>query len=214
MATPTSTQESIKQWGLPKTLYGSLVRLLSHWVVICSLHSRPLIEMKDDGDLPDEVSIRIATQEELRLACKEMPNELSLDFITNALARGDVCVGAFAGQYLVAFVWRSYSTAPHVNGIWVSIDKPYRYTYKAYTRPDYRGRGLNKNVIDYKNKISIDQGYTHGIGFIRVDNFKSLTAARKLQGHEVVGFAGYFQLFGRVIPFRSKGAKKSNFRFY
>ena len=214
MARIDKIKNSLNHWGLLKTLHSGLMRFLCPWLTLCRIHVRPLQATAVEDELPDGVSIRRATRNDLLLAVEEMPNELSLDFINDALDRGDFCAGAFDGPHMVSFVWRSFSTAPHLDGLWVAFEKPYRYGYKAYTRPEYRGRHLIKSVTEYTDKLCIERGFTRGIGFVKTDNFASLAAEKKHKGYKGVGFAGYVKVFGKVYPFRSPGAKKSTFQFY
>ena len=59
-------------------------------------------------------------------------------FVRAALARGDVAFGAFDGDQLIAYVWRPFGAAPDADGLWVKVDPPHHYAYKAFTLPAYR----------------------------------------------------------------------------
>ena len=112
---------------------------------------------------------------------------------------------------MVAYVWRSYSGAPHQDGLWVAFDKPYRYGYKAYTLPDYRGRHLLDNTLT--DPICLSRGYTHGVSFVETHNYSSHINNQRI-GNQPVGFAGYIKLAGHSYPFRTPAVKKIGFRFY
>ncbi len=188
-----------------------MVKLLRTRLRLC----RVLVRDPDEGDVhaPEGVSIRAATREDLLRAAAQGFGDLRVDFVDAALARGDVCVAAFHGNDIVAYVWRSFSTAPHGDGLWVRVDHPYWYTYKSFTRPDFRGRRLNGVLTLYGDHVCRDRGCEHGVGFIDVGNRASLRASLRI-GTRVVGYAGYLRLFGRSHPFRTPGVRAHTFRFY
>ena len=76
-----------------------------------------------------------------------------------SLDRGNICAAAFDRDRMVAYVWRSFSTAPHTDGLWVTFERPYRYGYKAFTAPAYRGQHL-------QDALSAPQQVPRGYGAI------------------------------------------------
>ena len=140
--------------------------------------------------------------------------------IDAALRRGDLCVAAFDHSHdpasdherLVSYTWRSFTTAPHVDGLWVTFERPHRYGYKGFTHPDYRGRHLQDLVTYETDALCIERGFRYGLTIIETHNFASIASNRR-RGGRVVGWAGYFKLLGHVLPFRSRGARRHTFRF-
>ena len=106
-------------------------------VLVRKLHSNAIATEHN------HVSIRVATRDDLDLAANEMPDQLCKRFVEAAMSRGDICLAAFHGGQLLSFVWRSFTTAPHCDGVWVRVERPYWYTYKTFTRPDFRGLRLS-----------------------------------------------------------------------
>ena len=207
-------KSSLKHWGVVKTLISGVMKLLSPWFIFCRIYVRKLATDRVESPLPEGVSVRIATHDDLLLGAEQMPDQLSPEFIDAALKRGDFCAAAFEGQQMISFVWRSFSTAPDNDGIWVEFEKPHRYGYKGYTRPEYRGRHLNNLVSVSSDKLCIELGYTHSITFIRIDNHSSNASEHRHKQLTIAGYAGYFKFFARRYPFRSPGAKRKTFRFY
>jgi len=173
------------------------------------------VEIRELGNTAEEpvpgAEIRVATEQEIRKAQEDMPDQLSQTGISEALARGDVCVGGFVSEQMVSFVWRSYATTQHTDQVWVDFDPPYRYGYKSYTKPEFRGRRLLS--LAASDPICIARGYTYGMSFIETHNYPSIRVNHRY-GNKLVGFAGYMNLFGRIYCFRTPGARRHTFRFY
>ena len=75
---------------------------------------------------PGGISIRQATVSDLLQTMSDWPSgKLNPIFVDEAYKRGDICIAAFADNKLVAFVWRSFSTAPHTSNIYVEVQAPY-----------------------------------------------------------------------------------------
>ena len=55
--------------------------------------------------------------------------------------------------------------------------------------------------------------YTHRIGFIAVTNFASLAMGDHM-GTRTFGYIGYFEWFGRYIPFRTKAVAEIGAEFF
>lgn len=208
----SSVRDDVRRWGWTRALYAALMRRLRRWLVLCRIHSRPMQDrptfLEDDPALP----VRLLSRQDLLRAVEQMPAQLDRGFVEAALARGDVCAGAYDGDRLVSFVWRSFSMAPHEPGLWVEVQKPFRYGYKAYTHPDYRGRHLVSRIAVHTDRLCLERGFTHAVGFIETHNYSSITADLR-HGNVLVGYAGYLHLFGRWLPFRTPGARRHGFRF-
>lgn len=178
------------------------------YITVIRIDDYPLVTSLGDG-----LTMRKATRDDLVAAAQENPNELSLTFIDDALARGDYCVGAFDGSHMVAWAWASFTTAPHGDGLWVEVNAPYSYGYKWFTKPEYRGRGIIGKIAILRDKLGAESGVTHNVGFTETHNYASWQSNRRLDT-QFVGYAGYFRLFGKSYPFRTPGVVKHTFRFY
>lgn len=204
-------QADYRRWGLARTLYKRVMLGLRPWLVLCEVHSRPL-SYDPPPSPPEGFEVRVATEAELLAAVDNPELGLSEAFVRSAFERGDMCVATFQGDRIVAQLWRSFTCAPHNDGLWVRFRKPHRYGYKAYTAPEFRGRHLQDPMSSYLDRYSIDRGYTHTIGFVETHNYPSL-ASDKRRGHRCLGYVGYVKLFGRVFPFSSRGARAVGFGF-
>jgi GNAT superfamily N-acetyltransferase len=140
-----------------------------------------------------------------------------LDFrepaVDAALARGDMCIGAFSGDRLVAYTWRALrGPVPHTGGWEVVWNPGLVYRYKAFTLPEYRGLHIHDVLSKTIDRHLLDQGHSIGLSFVETHNFSSIqTLTRKVR--QRVGYAGYIQRFGLNLSFRTAGSRQFGFTF-
>jgi len=209
--------ENIKRyfitWGFWRGFYYCLMVLLNPFVTVCQIHIREHIPNPKFPELENGFEIRLMSHEELLKYCDDPELYLEKDMINEAFARGDICVAALYHGDIVSYDWRAFTATPHMHGVWVDFKKGYRYGYKAFTRPKFRRKRLHHVASLFTDKMMLERGISRGIAFIETHNYPSLISNAK-RGNECIGYAGYFNLFGKIIPFRTKGTKKHGFRFY
>jgi hypothetical protein len=204
----------IVRWGVLRSLYYIVMTLANRigiFVVVVRTH---LIEPEPQypATLPG-LEFRVIRTKELLRAGDDPALPLSREFVDAAINRGDFAVGAFDGDVLVAYVWRSRSSAPHIDGLWVSVDKPYGYAYNSFTRPNYRGNRVSPILLLFSDVEMFELGFTHRTGFVAITNFSSLGASIR-SGSQTIGHAGYVDWFKWWFTFRTKAVKKIGFRFF
>lgn len=76
---------------------------------------------------------------------------LGLDpaWITAAEARGDRCVVALAAGRIAGYAWLAPLHAPYEDRHGLRVPEGMLYAYKAYVRPEYRGRGLGRALYRF-----------------------------------------------------------------
>ncbi|NKB98982.1 MAG: hypothetical protein GKR90_10900 [Pseudomonadales bacterium] len=199
-----------ERFGVFRLIYRIAMDRLSGFVQLYQIHSRNLAS----GAVPEPTPARVgwATHQELMQASGEIPSDLSPEFVRTSLARGDRCLAAFIDNKLVSFGWRAYTDTPHVDGVWISFRPGYRYGYKSFTRPEYRGR----HILDpkYSDKSDVDRGIRYSVGFVASHNFPSKFREKRIGSNIIHGHAGYFTLCGKFIFFHSPGVKRIGFEFY
>jgi hypothetical protein len=197
---------------LIERIHRGVMRLLRHHLFLVKVYVRDLhTERKPDS--PPGFSARFATREELMTAAQNPGLQLEPESIDRALGRGDLCVAAFHGDDLVAYLWRSTTQAPHNDRIWVETRKPYRYGYKSLTLEAYRGQHIPEWLAPTGSDVFTEQGYTWSIGFVETRNFSSRRSEAR-RGSIAIGHAGYLRLFGKIIPFRTPAVRRAGFRFF
>ena len=211
-----------RRWGWRKATFAALMRFAQPVFVWCHVGSRDL--KHGFAGPPPGVRLGEATAEELAAAAAELPEQLSPEFLAEAAAAGDYCFAAFVprdparpqdGELMAAFVWRSWrptrhTTLPDGSGIWVTFEPPYRYGYKSYTRPEYRGQQLMR--IEAGDPVCIARGARQAIEFIEITNYASLQWSVRA-GNTRVGYAGYLRLGRKVWTLRTPGAARHTFAF-
>jgi hypothetical protein len=69
-------------------------------------------------------------------------HEMSIEFIEQALERGDQCYGIVDDGKLASYGWYAHQPTAINDDLVLSFDSDYVYMYKAFTHPDYRGQRL------------------------------------------------------------------------
>lgn len=207
-----SFRSDCARWGLARSLFMRFMASQSSWLNVSYAVQRDLRRPLPNLTFPSDVSFRLVEHRELLLFLEDPEIPLSKTFVDDAVSRGDICVGAFAGDRLVAFTWRAFRSTPHAHGLMFSFAKPYRYGYHAFTLPAYRGMHLQEALSKITDALCIERGHTHGMAFIEICNYPSLTMTART-GSERVGIVGYIRLLGGVFPFRSAGARRKGVGF-
>jgi len=151
--------------------------------------------------------VRIVPPEELLEAAGDPDLDLSLDFVRDALARGDVAFGAFEGDRLVGYTWRTFTAAPDRDGLWARVSHPCQYSFKAFTRRSHRRKRIHVAITSFADAYLLRRGYMFEVGYTEIDNFAAIGVADFL-GRRRIGYAGYVRWFGRSIPFRTPAVRK------
>jgi hypothetical protein len=156
--------------------------------------------------LPIGTRLRVVRREELMKAALDPDLDMSPDFVKRALARGDMAFGAFEGDRLVGYSWRTFTAAPHFDGLWATVDRPFFFGYKAYTRPSHRGGRIHAAVALFSDAYLLERGYTAEVGLVDITNYASLAVARFL-GRRRIGYVGHLRWFGKRILFRTPAVR-------
>lgn len=198
-----------RRWGWAWSLFMRVMSRLRRYTGLCvyRVNVRPLIKGVRAPDFLSGIALRVVKPQELLKAAVDPDLDLDPDFVRGALARGDMAFGAFEGYRLVGYTWRTFASAPHVDGWWVGVDRPYQYSYKAFTRPSHRRRHIHVAITSFADVHLLERGYTAEVGFVDVSNFASLAVADYL-GRQRIGYAGHVNWFGSRISFRTPGVKK------
>lgn len=161
--------------------------------------------------LPAGIDFRVLAPQDIALFT-DAELEVDESKARAALARSEVCVGALHAGALAGYAWFAREAAPHIGGIWMDFDREAIYTYRAFVKSAFRGRGIAQALYQFADARFIQAGRRYTILCIEVGN-KASRAAAKRSGARAVGYAGYVRAAGRILPFRSRGAGSVGFRF-
>ncbi len=208
-------REDMQRWGLIKALYVRVMWRLQNYLGfrLFVVQSRVLDSNVPDDDIPEGSSARLLEEDELAEFCRDQSLGLSESLVAKACARGDVCFGYLERGSLVSYKWIATRSTSAEAGLWVHFANGYSYSYKALTVPSHRGRHLQECVVHVSDRWRTSQGLRYNIGYIDTRNLASIAADRRY-GNRPVGYAGYINWFGRVVPFRTPGAKACGFGFF
>jgi hypothetical protein len=148
------------------------------------------------------------------LACATDPRlDLNEAFVQDAFAKGDACAAVLSGATLVSYEWMAFTPTHDDQGVYVDFGPRYRYLYKAFTLPEFRGRHAIRLFKGSSDAYCLRRGRVATIAFIAIDNHSSIRYALGV-GNRRIGFAGYMKLGSFFIPFRTAGVRTEGFRFF
>src|SRR4051812_12905356 len=189
--------------SLASRILGSLQRRVG--IYLCHVLVRPWSEAASVPERNPGLRYAVLAEAQVLAWCKDRALELHRRQATRALRRGDVCIGVTENGFPVGYVWYAHRAAPHTDTLWVEFQRGLSYAYKAFIRPEYRGRGIAAELYARGVELCPKKSTHSGVSFISVDNEPSLRAAERA-GWRRVGYAGYASLFSGLLPFSTAGA--------
>lgn len=178
-----------QRWGFKKAVYSSLMAMLSKWfgIQIAILNTRDFSNASEVPEVPEDYRVKILDEAELQSASEQADLDISPEFITQAVADGGYCAGAFHKDQLVSYVWRAYRSTPIHDRLVLNFPAPIRYGYKALTLPEYRGLHLQHAIALYSETHDRAAGYTEHLAFIETHNYPSIISDER-RGNQVIGY--------------------------
>jgi hypothetical protein len=139
--------------------------------------------------------------------------ELSPASVREAFARGDVCVGALEDERLLGYAWFAFSPTPESGGTWVDFAPSATYTYRHFVRPSQRGRRIVGGMLFAADAEAVRRGRSTCLTLVYTHNRASIRASER-SGARTVGYAACWKLFGRLLCWRSSGAREAKLLFF
>jgi len=210
-------QVDVARYGWQGTVLSRLVwRLGKHLGVhIYRVGERPFEAYSKKGVSPLGTRVALLGEEELSRATQDADLDMSLDFVEGAISRKDVAVGAFKGGQLACYIFATTELAPHDENLWVRVKPPYRYTYKGFTLPEYRGEGLSDyvNGLPERNEVFERRECSKAIFLVAASNLPSLKFLSKVHGAKWIGLAVTAKIFRRCVFFYTPRVRDTGFEF-
>lgn len=144
--------------------------------------------------------------ERLRQEAQAPGSRLSPDEVETWLAEGEECFGVLVDGVLASYAWYTSRPARLRPGVNVRFDARYAYSRWAFTRPEYRGRGLHAFGKRYALQTYVAAGRAGILSTVNVTNFESLHSAARL-GSRPVGLLLAATLGGRSLLWASAGCR-------
>jgi len=181
------------------------------------IYTRPLRGPTDGSSVEERVYthrvFEAADVAEL-LSCSRNPElDLDEDFVRSALSKGDVCAARLRDGAVVAYRWIAFTPTHHRQGVYVDFDPRYRYGYKTFTLPEYRGRHVLRLFTPQVDSYCMKRGRQSAICIVAVDNDPSMRFVLGT-GFRRIGFAGFLRRGALFFPFRTAGVQAEGFRFF
>lgn len=198
-----------RRFGFVAAATDSLCRLFRR---LCDARYHVVIVITPAGLLapdpapPTDVTPRFLSAQEIRTTAARDPELFDEAFAAAALARGDECVGCFDGARVVSTSWYTRQPSQLANGLWVSCDRRYIYSYKGQTLSSFRGRRFAGQRGAFVSRSFSQRGYDGIMAEIEVNNFSSLRNVARLGARRVGAFATW-RMFGRYHAITSRGCR-------
>ena len=210
-------RELRKRWGLPAAVFAAFVSVLRSrlHIRIYGIYGRAHASSGPQTSTDPAISYRIFSKsdlDELLEQARRPELDMSVAFIREALGKGDICSAALIEGNIVSYVWSAFTATHDTDNVYVVFPSGFRYGYKAYTLPEYRGRHLREATIPLQDKYCVERGCMHSLAFIAVDNYASTRYTTRI-GFTRVGFVAFYKTGSRCIAYHSPGVKKLGLRF-
>jgi len=208
-----------ERWGVLATWQSAVFYRLRHWLGlrIYGIYARPLALAAGPDPVMPGFSLRLFDNRDADqlVALAGSPDlELPEPLVRGALAKGDVCEAILCGDELVSYCWSAFTPTHDEEGVYVGFGPSFRYGYKSFTLPEFRGLHLLRTFTPIRDRYCVtNRGRTHTIAFIALENRSSIRAAQAT-GYERVGIAGYLRRGSIFWPFGTCGARTRGFRFF
>lgn len=165
---------------------------------VLSLH---LGEVSSAGSPPAGLEYRWLTADDVRVCAADPANDLEASLAPRLENGHDYCFAAFDGPLLVNYSWYALDSIEpeHSLGVGLTFPPDTVYLYKAFTRPNYRGRGVHPAALRHATPFLAQRGISRLLALVEYASWPSLRSHEKLGCRHV----GRFVKIGRQ-PIRFK----------
>lgn len=202
---------NLKSFGLIKTCQDIALRALNRAVLFKVLKGIKLHRAEPSIINCGDFRALLLNQSMLYRFCEDPQNEMTEEFVEDALSKGDECFGVLDGESLAAYGWYSNSpTAIDPPDLRLHFDRQYIYQYKGFTHARYRGRRLHAVGITGALEHYLARGFKGFIAYVEWNNFASLRSSYRM-GFVDFGTIVVTRVFGRLRAHSTAGCKPYNF---
>jgi hypothetical protein len=203
----------LRRHGVANTLHLTCLKLINLVVSFRILRAfrveRPNLQYMS---CPPGYATGFASAAELARFARDPQNELSPQFIANALRAGDKCYAIVRGDELAAYGWCSTRPTPvGLPGLVLHFRSGYAYRYKGFTAVQHRGKRLHAVGITHTLLHFLAKGSRGLVLYVESTNLDSLKSCRRT-GCEMFGSIYVVGILGRYFTFASPGCKDLDFR--
>lgn len=205
--------QRLKRHGAAATLHACGMRAVNAVAPFKTLRG-VYLEEPDPAFLqcPPGLTAGFATPEELREFARDPDNELSPQFIEEALARGDQCFAIRDGPTLASYGWYATKPAPiGLPGFVLHFDERWTYMFKGFTHQRHRGQRLHAFGMAMAMRHYRERGFHGLVSYVESTNADSLKSCARL-GYREFGSVYLLKVFGRWLTLSTPGCGRFRFR--
>jgi hypothetical protein len=170
------------------------------------------VTVPEPGFLACPYEAKLIDERSLREFARDPANEMSAEFLDQALARGDQCYGIVDHGGLAAYGWYAFGPTPiGIPGVLLRYRRGYVYMYKGFTHGDYRGQRLHAIGMTRALAHYLERGYKGIVSYVESTNFDSLKSCFRM-GYGVFGTVYLARLPGGWRSFATPGCSRYDFR--
>jgi hypothetical protein len=210
----TRTNEVTRSFGRRAAFLDLRHRIVNRLVPFQVLKGMTATSNAIDRTLLDAggLQTRFVTREELLVATSvdEVVEEMSVEFIEQAIGRGDECFGIFDGEQLVSFGWYSNQPTQISDTLTLRFDRAWMYIYKGYTLRSHRGKRLHGIGMSQALSAYTRRGSRGLISYVRSTNFQSLRSTERM-GYQIFGEIYIAEAIGRPLIWATPGCEAYDF---
>jgi len=161
--------------------------------------------------MPEGFTGRFLAADELHALAATGEYEVSREFLSGALGKGDECYALLQGGRVAAFGWYSRRATAVNEELTLHFDPAYVYMYFGYTHPDYRGKRLHAFGMTHALRSYTERGFQGLVSFVQSNNFASLRSCERM-GYKEAGRIHSAKIGGKYWIRASKGCEAFGFR--
>jgi len=212
-------RRDMENFGFSKSIYNFTIKAINRFIFFKPLNC-VYIDNADPRYMGDEkYQYGFLDSDTLMNLAKNKDNGLPLDFVREALEKGDECYGIMDGKSLTSFGW--YSNKPtfvtfgpaenEKESLWLQFAADYIYMYNGYTHKNYRGQRLHAIGMTRALKDYLDRGFKGLVSYVESNNFASLNSCYRM-GYKDLGKIYILKIFGKHFIYHSKSCRQYEFR--
>jgi len=187
---------------------------ITHLMILTSETLRPPPEIARD------MHVSVLPTDQVRQFSANPSNHLVAAIASRIELGNDICVAACCGNRLAAYAWYALGSIEASqncgrtvhSGTALSFPSNCAFLYKAFTHPDFRGRGLYKHVNRHALEILSHRGIDTILATTDWSNFSALKSCYGL-GFQHLGNIWRVGTPGMVAGFYPTKAKRLDIRF-
>lgn len=185
----------MKSKTLKRLVYRAALRLFK--VRIGGIHALEFASRGITSAAAPSGDFRFLTADEICAAARDPANDLDAGLATRLASGRDFCFGALDHGRLANYSWYSLGAVDpeHSLGAGFVLPADAIYMYKAFTRPEYRGRRLHEASIHRAAAHFAQQGIRRLIAIIEYGEWASLKSHTRMGCRRI----GWFAMIGRQV---------------